>query len=268
MIRVGIVGCGTIGSALAKAIETRFTNFARLAYLSDLHPEKIRNLQKKLKTKFVSVSIHELIRKSDFIIEAASVKASQAVVPLVLNAGKRILVLSVGGLLKIQNFLHLMEKSKGCVYIPSGGIAGIDGVLAMKTGHIKSVEITTRKPIPGLRNSPYFIKKGFCAETIKKPTLIFHGNAADAIDLFPENVNVAVTLSLAGLGPRKTRVRIYTSPTYKNNMHEITIKGSFGTIVTQLTNLPSKENPKTSALAIGSAIATLEKIFSQIKIGT
>jgi len=290
MIQIGIIGCGTIGSALARAIQKRFSKFARLAYVSDINPNQIQKLRKKIKSpRFQAVSLSELIKKSDFVIESASVNASCKVIPKVLKAGKDILTLSVGGILKIKNLEHLLTKSRGHIYIPSGGVAGIDAVLAAKTGQIHSVRITTRKPLRSLaaktgqihsvrittrkplrslQSAPYFSKKGFRPERIKKPTLIFKGNAYDAIRNFPENVNVAVTLSLAGIGSRKTHVRIFTSPTYHYNMHEIEIKGSFGRILSQVTNLPSRENPKTSALAIGSAIATLEKIFKKIKIGT
>ena len=269
MIQIGILGCGTIGSALAKSVVNKFSGKARLKFVSDRHPEQISKLRKKLSPLHLeAVSISQLVRKSDFIIEAGSVKAAQEIVPLVLKAGKQILVLSVGGILGIKNFSKLLCKTNGRVYIPSGAIAGIDGVLASKNGGIKSVRITTRKPLKGLQQAPFFIKNGFNAEKIKKPTLIFKGNAAEAIENFPENVNVAATLSLAGIGPQKTQVRIFTSPTYRYNMHEVEIESGYGKIVTQVTNLPSKENPKTSALAIGSALAALEKIFSSQKIGT
>ena len=269
MIRIGIIGCGTIGSALAKAVQERFLKVARLAYVSDINPDQIQRLRGKIKSsRFQAVSISELIKKSDFIIETASVDASSKVIPKVLKAGKDVLALSVGGILKVPNLDRLLAKSRGHVYIPSGGVAGIDAVLAAKTGQIRSVRITTRKPLRSLRNAPYFSKSGLRPEKIKKPTLIFEGNASNAIRNFPENVNVAVTLSLAGIGPKRTRVRIFASPTYRYNMHEIEIEGNFGRIVSQVTNLPSRENPKTSALAIGSAIATLDKIFKRFKIGT
>ncbi len=269
MTQIGILGCGTIGSALAKAVVHKFPAKARLKYVSDRHPEQISKLRKQLKSvKLEVVSLEELVRKSDLIIEAASVKASERLVPLVLAAGKKALILSVGGLLNIPKLPELLRKTRGCLYIPSGAVAGIDAVLASQSGGIKSVQITTRKPLKSLKSAPFFIKKGFRADKIKKPTLIFQGPAQKAIQNFPENVNVAATLSLAGIGPRKTRVRIFTSPTYEYNSHEIEIKSGYGQMVTQVINLPSKENPKTSALAIGSAIAALEKIFSSIKIGT
>ena len=269
MIKVGIIGCGTIGSALAQAIEKKFRNIARLAFVSDINPAQIEKLRRKLlRPRFRVISIPELIRTSDLVIETPSVDARAQAVPLALRQAKDILSLSVGGLVKIPNLRQLLSKAKGHLYLASGAIAGIDAVLGTKTGQIQSVRITTRKPLKSLRNAPYFEKRKHLLKKIKKPTLIFQGNATQAIHNFPENVNVAVTLSLAGIGPQRTRVRIFASPNYRYNMHEIEIKSRFGRIVTQVINLPSRENPKTSALAIGSAIATLEKIFNRLKVGT
>lgn len=268
MIKVGIIGCGTIGSALARAIGKRFKKVARLAFVSDINPDQIKKLRRHVHSYFRTASIPELIQKSDLVIETASVGAAAQAVPLALRLGKDILTLSVGGLIRIPNLNRLLSRAKANLHLASGAIAGIDAVLGTRTGQIQSVRITTRKPLKSLRRAPYFEKRQSLLKKIKKPTLIFQGSAAQAIRNFPENVNVAVTLSLAGMGPQRTRVRIFTSPTYRYNMHEIEIKSRFGRITTRVVNLPSRENPKTSALAIGSAVATLEKIFNRLKVGT
>jgi aspartate dehydrogenase len=98
--------------------------------------------------------------------------------------------------------------------------------------------------------------------------MIFEGSAEDAVKGFPQNVNVAAVLSLAGLGASRTLVRIMTAPDCAVNSHEIEVKGEFGRLLARTENVPSKTNPKTSALAIFSAIATLERIANSVKIGT
>jgi len=75
-------------------------------------------------------------------------------------------------------------------------------------------------------------------------------------------------LSQAGIGAQKTRVKIFTSPKYKSNIHEIQVEGDFGKLVTRTENVPSPANPKTSFLAPLSAIATLKNILDVVKIGT
>lgn len=269
MIRVGIIGSGAIGSELAKAIKEKFSRFARLAFVSDIHPEKVKALQKKLKSvRFRALNTNQLIRQSDFVIEAASQQAACDIVPKVLARGKSVLVLSVGGLLQVKGLDALLKKSRGSIYVPSGAVGGIDAVLGARTGKIKKISITTRKPVRGLLGAPYFSKNKIRLQSIKKPTLVFEGTAERAIRYFPQNVNVAATLSLAGIGPRKTKVRLFTSPTYRTNSHEIEIVSSYGTMKFEVHNVPSRQNPKTSALAVGSAVATLEKIFERLKVGT
>ncbi|NQV03924.1 MAG: DUF108 domain-containing protein, partial [Candidatus Omnitrophica bacterium] len=74
-------------------------------------------------------------------------------------------------------------------------------------------------------------------------------------------INVAATLSLSGIGPRRTRVRIITSPKYTRNTHEVEVEGEFGRFFTRTENIPSEKNPKTSQLAIFSALAKLKEIL-------
>ena len=269
MTRVGILGCGAIGQALAKALCTQKYQHVQLSFLCDQNPSRAIELKTRLKCADIKIlALHELITKSDFVVEAASINAAQKIVPLALKLNKKILVLSVGALLEIGNLRTLLATSKGTIYVPSGALSGIDGILAARVGKITSVEITSRKPLRNLKSSPFFQKEGKRFGIIRKPTLIFDGNVREAVRYFPESLNVAATLSLAGIGPKRTRVRVITSPLYRMNQHEVRVASSSGEIYCQMLNLPSKTNPKTSQLAVQSAIATLSKIFSKIKIGT
>lgn len=265
MLNVGIVGCGTIGAELAAAIQKRFSKVAKVAFLCDQNPTTLRALAQKLHFYPTILSIASLVRRSDFIIEAASQEAVKDIVPLALKLKKPVMVLSVGGLLKLPKSLWL--QAKGRIYVPSGAVSGIDAVLAGNSGTIDRVIITTCKPLKGLVGAPFFKRRRLNPNKITKPTLIFQGSAKTAISLFPQNVNVAATLSLAGIGPERTQVRLITSPTFTRNTHEVVCEGNFGRIRTVTENVPSK-NPKTSFLAAYSAIACLRKIFSTLKVGT
>src|SRR3990167_7309832 len=147
MIKIGIVGCGTIGSSLGKAIQKRFSQYARVAYVSDIFDEQIKKFRKKvINRSILEISVKELVEKSDFIIEAACPDVAKA------------MILSVGGVIQIKNLERLLQKSRGCIYIPSGAIAGVDALLACKGASIKRVRITTRKPVRSLLGAP-FMKK-------------------------------------------------------------------------------------------------------------
>ncbi len=268
-IKVGIIGCGTIGGELAKKLARDKFPLLRLAFLSDVTDAPAQLLKKKIKATARVVSTADLIERSDLVIEAASARVSFGIACNALKKGKDILVMSVGGL--IENFPEverLQKRSRGFLYLPSGAICGIDGILAAKESKLKKVVLTTRKPIKGLIGAPYFEKKGIDLKRIKKETVVFDGTAKQAIKYFPKNINVAAVLSLASLGVSKTKVRIITSPKFKRNSHEVMAEGAFGSLVARTENVPSPTNPKTSYMAILAAEAVLRKYSSGIKIGS
>ncbi len=267
-LRVGIIGLGAIGSRLVEILVREFAGVARIHYICDLRDERIRSLRKKWLPHAQVLPWTTLVEKSDLIIEAASQTIAGSVAEKALQENKQVLILSVGGLLSWNGLSRVLEKTTGRLWIPSGALAGVDGLLAARQGKIKKVTLTTRKPIAGLKGAPYLQEKNIRLEKIKKPTLLFEGSAREAIQAFPQNVNVAATLALAGIGPQKTRVKLFVSPTYQRNQHEVEIEGDFGKIRTEMQNLPSRTNPKTSELAILSTVATLKKIFSRVRIGT
>lgn len=265
---VGIIGLGAIGSRLVEILTKEFSEEAAVVFLCDLDKEKIESIKKNWAPGATALSWSELVDRSELIIEAASQEIALRVAERALRKDKQVLILSVGGLISSNGLFSVLSRTKGRLWIPSGALAGVDGLLAANQGTIRRITLTTRKPLAGLKGAPYLREKGIRLSSIKKPTLLFEGNALKAIRAFPKNVNVAATLALAGLGPEKTRVRIYTSPTYRWNQHQVEIEGDFGRIRTEVENFPSAANPRTSELALLSTVATLRKIFSHIHIGT
>ncbi len=267
-IRVGIIGCGTIGGELAIACQTRMRGNLNLVGICDKDAAKSAALQKLLKGKTPVLKLGDLVKKTDLIVEAASASISADILKKAIKNKKDILIMSIGGLIGHEDLLKKAAKAGIKVYLPSGAICGIDALKSGNTGVIDSVTLTTRKPCQGLEGAPYLKEKNIRLSDIKEETVIFDGTAEEAIKGFPQNINVCATLSLAGIGADKTRVRIVTSPDYTKNIHEVEIAGDFGKISTRTENVPSKSNPKTSQLAILSAIAALEGIVESVKIGT
>ncbi len=267
-IKVGIVGCGTIGSEMARACQTTLKSSVDLVGICDLIEEKALGLQKSLKEKTPVLKLDDLIKRSGLIVEAAGAKISADILKKAITGKKDVLIMSIGGLLGNEGLLDKAEKARIKVYLPSGALCGIDGLKSASVGKIDSVTLTTRKPPKGLAGAPYIISNNIDLSSIKEETVIFDGTASDAVKGFPQNVNVAAVLSVAGLGAANTRVRIVTSPDYTKNIHEVEIKGESGNIITRTENLPSKVNPKTSQLAVYSAIATLKGIVKSVRIGT
>jgi len=269
-IKIGIVGCGTIGSQLAQAIEKKFFQQAELFALCDIDKNRAKKLKVSSSSNPEILSIDELIERCELIIEAAQASVSYEVAQKALQHSKDVMIMSVGGILDRARQLFALAQAKGGhIYLPSGAIGGIDTVKAASMAKINKVTLITRKPPQGLAGAPYLAEKKIDLASVKGETVIFEGTASEAIRGFPKNVNVCTTLSLAGIGPEKTRVKIITSPEYKANIHEIQLEGDFGRLLARTENVPSPANPRTSFLASLSAIATLKNILDDgVKIGT
>jgi len=267
-LKVGIIGCGAMGSEIARACQDRLSASVDLVAICDIDDKKAGGLKASLKKKVEILKLDELIKVADLVVEAASAGISATVLEKCIKAKRDCLIMSVGGLIAKDGLLKEANDKGIKVYIPSGALCGIDGLKSASGGRVESVTLTTRKPPKGLEGAPYLKENKIDLSGVKGETVVFEGTAAEAVKGFPANVNVSAVLSLAGIGAEKTRVRIITSPEYTRNTHEVEITGDFGRINTRTENVPSANNPKTSALAIYSAIATLEGIAKSVRIGT
>jgi len=269
-LKIGIVGCGAIGSSLARVITKDFSKQAELVALYDLNSSKPKILAKRIRKKnLVVFELGALILRSDLVIEAASSRCSWGIAKEVLSSGRDVMVMSVGGLIAKYSELTKLAKRHNCrVYIPSGAIAGIDALKAAKIGGVKKVTLTTLKNPLSFKGVKYIEERGIDLFKIKKDRVLFSGSAAEAVKLFPQNINVAAVLSLSGIGQDKTRVKIIASPKVNKNIHEIKVESQAGNIFTRTENILHPDNPKTSYLAVLSAIATLKQILEPIRIGT
>jgi aspartate dehydrogenase len=262
--RVGIIGCGTIGSQLAVAVDTGKVGNASLVSLFDTVQDNVYGLKQKLRSiPSIYSSIDDFLSSDcDIVVEAASQEATRSFARQVLHAGKDLIVMSVGALADKALLAELLKEignNNKSIYIPTGAIAGIDAIRAVRQ-HLDSVTLTTTKNPRALAGAPFFKTSRVNLEEIRQRTTIYEGTAADAVRAFPANVNVAAVLSLAGIGVDRTMVRIVADPTFTTNQHEITAKGSFGEFHFTVNNVPSPGNPKTSYLAVLSAIECLRSV--------
>ncbi|MDD4331907.1 MAG: aspartate dehydrogenase [Methanosarcinaceae archaeon] len=271
MLKVGIVGCGFIGGQICRALERGDIDMELYA-LCDATEEKALKLSSALKTCTPScMELEKLVKAVDLVVECASQKAVKSVLPAALKAGCDVMVLSVGAFAApdLRTEIFELARQQNCkIYFPSGAVVGIDGLNSASAAEIFRVSLTTRKPPAGLFGAPFVLEQGIELEKLEEETLIFKGSASEAVRAFPANVNVAATLSLAGIGFERTEVQVIADPKLSRNVHEITVEGVFGKFTTRVENLPSPENPRTSYLAALSAVSTLKKLASPIKIGT
>jgi len=288
LLKIGIVGCGAIGFSLAKTIISDFSDKAALVSLYDLDIEKAYKVANKFNNKkLVALNLEDLINKVDLphsslktertsvkegrglVIEATKAEAAFEIAKKTITASCNIMIMSVGGIIEHYKELGVLAQEKGTqIFIPSGAICGIDGLKAAAGSKITNVTLTTKKPPQAFLGVPYVLKSKINLQNLSEDTVIFEGSAHFATKLFPQNINVAATLSMAGIGPENTTVRIVASPHITRNIHEIEIESEAGRIVARTENVIHPDNPKTSYLAVLSAVATLKQILGPIKIGT
>ena len=254
-MKVGIVGCGAIGSEVARAAST-MKGVSELV-LYDIDPDATHHLRALPRVR-IAKDAATLTDAVDLVIECANKGVVQTTIKAALKKGKKTMLLTVGALAddKLrEDLLALARAHGGKIYVPSGAVMGVDGVKAAAESDLKSVTLVTTKPPAGLQKDT------------DRWTLLFSGPALDAVKQFPKNVNVAATLSLAGLGFDQTHVQVAIDPLATRNSHKVIIEGSFGRARIEVENLPSPTNPATSYLASLSAIALLRRIISPIEIG-
>jgi aspartate dehydrogenase len=270
--RIGLLGCGAIGTDIALAIDSGKIP-AALTHVFDFSKEKSKKLVEKLKNRpEITENVGLLAAASvDLIVEAASQDAVRDNALTILQNRKDLMIMSVGALLDesvLDVILEGCQDFKKTVYLPSGAILGLDGIRSVKD-ELESLTLVTTKNPKALKGAKFFETSKLDIDSLIEPKVIFEGAAQEAVKLFPANINVAALLSLAGIGSQKTKVRIVADPTTDKNTHEIQALGRFGKFSIKVENVPSESNPKTSKLAILSAIECLRAICKQdIRVGT
>jgi aspartate dehydrogenase len=266
-LRVGILGVGAIGRTLASALD-RGRPGAVLVGIADQDRAMAERVVASLAHAAPIHSVDELVQQSDLIVEAASQAALPEIVPKAIAGGKDLLVLSVGGLLGHAEWFRQAAESGCRIHVPSGAIAGLDGLKSARAGRLDAVTLTSRKPIAALRGAKYVVEQGIDLEKFRDDTVIFEGSPEEACRNFPTTSNVAASLRLAAGADANVVVRVVATPSGAKNVHEITADGEFGRLRVVIENVPSAANPRTSALAALSALATLDGITSSFRIGT
>ncbi|ACV23905.1 aspartate dehydrogenase [Methanocaldococcus fervens] len=267
MFKIGIVGCGAIGSFISKKVLDGTIKNTKVVAVYDKNLDKMEELSKLTGAK-ICKSVDDLVKEDlDLVVEAASVRAVEEVAEKSLTNKKDVLIMSVGALVDKNLFLKLQNLAKNAgkkIYLPSGAIGGLDAIKAMRLGKIKEVILKTTKPVNALEDA--LKNLGYNVKDIKEPVIVFEGDVFEAIKEFPANINVSVTLSIAAEFPAK--VMIVADPNAKLNKHEVIVKSSIGKLKVCVENVPFEENPRTSALAAYSAVRLIRDLAEPIKVGT
>jgi len=258
--QIGLIGCGNVATIIVRAAaEGRLD--AGIGALFDIDHGRARRLaeiagrpgvEKKTFAEFLSTPV-------DLVVEAASADAVRSYAEAVVSSGRDMVILSVGALMDrdLRERLKAASRATGSrVILPSGAIGGLDVLKAASTAGLEEVVLTTTKnpkSLPG--DTP-----------ITEKTLLFEGDAEEAVKRFPRNINVAASVALAS--EANVTVRIVADPKVRANTHQLKARGAFGEMTLTISNVPSPDNPRTSYLAALSVIRTIQGMQDQLLVGT
>jgi aspartate dehydrogenase len=265
-LRVAVVGLGAIGMRVVEALNRGIDGLV-LAAVSVQNPEKHRGRLTSLMRTPAILPIEALADIADIVIECAPAKLLRSIVTPFVSRGKTAIVLSAGALLENEDLIDLARQNGGQIVVPTGALIGLDAVVAAAVGTIHSVRMVTRKPVTGLAGAPYIAENNIDIERITEPLKIFEGTARQAAKGFPANLNVAVALSLAGIGPDRTMLEIWADPALTRNVHRVDVVSDSASFSMSIENIPS-ENPKTGLITALSVIACLRKQYAPLRVGT
>ena len=263
---IGIVGCGAIGQAILREADAGNMPVAVAGVTSRTESTALEFLS-KLSNPPPYLGPAELINRSSLIVETAGGHVFPQLAKDVFAAGKDLMVISIGALLEHPEIIE-ESRSKGCrLLAPSGAIAGLDGIKSACAGRVDRVTMTSRKPPRALEGAPHLVVNEIILEGLEEELEVFSGTAREACIGFPANLNVSAAVSLAGLGPDKTQVKIVAVPGLERNCHDIEVVGEFGLLTIHIENIPS-ENPKTGKLTALSIIRSIKDSVDPVTIGT
>jgi aspartate dehydrogenase len=262
---IALIGCGAIGAVVAESLHAELRHSFTLTHFCDALPDKAEALAQRLGGK--AARYEDAIPECDVVLEAATAAAMPAILRTAWRHNKPCIALSVGGFALDPELLREAEQAACPVYLPSGAIAGLDGVLALRELGLDEVSLTTTKHPRSLSGVPYLEQQGFTPSNLSGPLTVFEGSAGEAIRNFPANVNVAITLSLAGIGFERTQVRLVADPDTTRTIHTIVAKAGDCMISATTTGIPLPQNPKSSLLAVESAIALCRRLASFLRPG-
>ncbi len=263
---IGIVGCGAIAQALLKEVDAGKLPVS-IAGVTSRTKSSAQAFLSTLRQPPPYLERSELIARSGLIVETAGGHVVAELARETFAAGKDLMVISIGALLEHPEIIEQSRKTGCRLLAPSGAIAGLDGIKSACSGNVDRVTMTSRKPPRAIEGAPYLVEHGISLDGLQQETEVFAGSAREACRGFPANLNVSAAVSLAGIGPDKTQVRIVAVPGLERNCHDIEVEGEFGFLSIHIENIPS-ENPKTGRLTALSIIRSVRDVADPVGIGT
>lgn len=267
-LKVAVGGLGAIGLRLVRELDRGGIAGLALAAVSARDVGKAGEKLAGLRRMPDVLPLERLAEVADVVIECVPARHFRQVAAPAVERGRVFVPLSVGQLIEHMDLVDRAAATGARIMVPTGALLGLDAVRAAAEGTITSASIVTRKPPKGLAGAPLLVEKNIDVADLKAPIQVFRGTAREAIRGFPANVNVAVALALAGIGPDRTTVEIWADPGVQRNTHTISIVSDSSDFTMSIAGRPTLENPATGRITAQSVIALLRRLTAPLVVGS
>jgi aspartate dehydrogenase len=265
-LRVGIAGLGAVGLDVARRLVAGIPGLA-LTAVAVRDVEKAHRALPQIGLSIAARKLQDMADDCDVVVECLPPALFRDIAESVIDKGRIFMPLSVAQLLDNWQLVARAKDKGARILVPSGALLGLDAVRAAAEGTINSVTMVTRKPPAGLDGAPYLRERNISLTGLTAPLKVFDGTAREGARGFPANVNVAAALSLAGIGPDRTKLEIWADPGITRNTHTITVDADTARFTMTIEGVPSA-NPRTGRLVAPSTVAALRALVSELKIGS
>lgn len=265
-LTVSLCGLGAIGMEVARRLDAGIDDLTLIAVAArDQEAARNRVAGFRAPPEVVDPSA---LAAAEIVVEAAPAAIFDQVAGPAVAAGRILIPASVGALLQRMDLIEQARRTGARILPPTGALLGLDAVRAAAEGDVSSIVLESRKPPKGYAGAPWVIKQSIDLDAVREPTCIFDGNALAAAAGFPANANIAAALALAGIGPERTRVRLWADPTVQRNVHTVSVDAAVARFTMTMEGLPSPANPRSSQLTPLSIVAALRGLVSTLKSGS
>ncbi|MGH6665445.1 MAG: aspartate dehydrogenase [Pseudolabrys sp.] len=266
-LRVGLAGLGAVGLEVARRLIDGAVPGLTLTAVAVRDPGKARGNLPQIGDMIALRTPAALAEDCDVVVECLPPVLFREVAVAAIDRGRIFMPLSVAQLLDNWDLVERAKQKRARILPPTGALLGLDAVRAAAEGDIRSIKMITRKPPGGLEGAPYLVEHKISVANLKAPLKVFDGTAREGARGFPANVNVAAALSLAGIGPDRTKLEIWADPALTRNTHRIEVEADVARFSMSIEGVPSG-NPRTGRIVPLSTIAALRALVSELKVGS
>lgn len=266
-IKVAVAGLGAVGMPVSRWLDQGVPGLELVA-ISAGDMARAKERVADFKTPPPVLPLPELAEVADVIVEALPPSKYLEIAAPVVAAGKTLVAVTVSQLIDNMDLVERARETGGRIIVPTGALAAFDAVRAAAKGTINSIVMATRKPPSSFANAPFVKEMGLDLDTLTEPVCLYQGSVRGVAQSFPANVNVAVALSLAGIGPDKTQYEIWADPGVTRNTHSVVLDSEETHLEFSIAGRQSAENPATGALTPLAVMTTLEGMVTPLRIGS